>query len=336
VTVWPELVGLFKKAIEFAPSKTVDIVIPNAGVAGPSLVHWLMDPKRDEHGDPSAPPSRVVDVNYLAVFNTVHAAMYYFQNSPGEDLSKSKLIILVSSMGGYNPMASVLNYNSAKWGVRGLFWSLRNIEKVLGEGKPRFRVNLIAPTWVRTNMTRGFVSRFGGDSEAIAEVSDCVDVVLRMASDENVKGRAAAIAPKKRSFDLCDDSEGPGVGKVLSDPEYLKRLGYNIPREAKEPQSQTQPKKATEPQVATKTEDAPPASEPVKAVDPIKADEQAKVTEPVKADEEPAKVDSPHKAEEPAKAQEPESLTVKEDPAVLPAKPIDTPSDLPKEVVNAA
>jgi hypothetical protein len=39
-------------------------------------------------------------------------------------------------------------------------------------------------------------------------------------------GRAAAIAADKKSFDLCDDSEGLGVGKVLSDPEYLKHFGY--------------------------------------------------------------------------------------------------------------
>ena len=137
------------------------------------------------------PPQRTVEVNYLAVYNTVHAAMYYFKNFPGADISKSKVILLVSSMGGYNPMATVIDYNSAKWGVRGMFWSLRNIGGVLGEGKPRFRVNLIAPTWVRTNMTKGLQSRLEETQSAIkvAEVSDCVDVVLRMASDENVKGK---------------------------------------------------------------------------------------------------------------------------------------------------
>jgi len=137
------------------------------------------------------PPRRTVDVNYMAVYNTVHAAMYYFKNFPGEDISKSKTIILVASMGGYQPMATVIDYNSAKWGVRGMFWSLRNIGGILGEGKPSFRVNLIAPTWVRTNMTKGMQSHLDSVDSAIkiAEVSDCVDVVLRLASDENVKGK---------------------------------------------------------------------------------------------------------------------------------------------------
>jgi hypothetical protein len=43
-------------------------------------------------------------------------------------------------------------------------------------------------------------------------------------------GRAAAIAAYKKSFDLCDDSEGLGVGKVLSDPTSQRLFGY-IPEE---------------------------------------------------------------------------------------------------------
>jgi 5'-hydroxyaverantin dehydrogenase len=210
VTSWPELIAAFKAAVSFSPQHTVDIVIPNAGVAGPSLAHWLMATPKDEAGDPLAPPSRVTEVNYTAVFNTVHAAMYFFKAHPGDDhfpasaaaaaeatadkpAPPTKLIVLVASMGGYQPMPSVLNYNSAKWGVRGLFWSLRDIERILGPRSPGFRVNLIAPTWVRTNMTKGFVARAGEASESpfkIAEVSDCVDVVLRMAADESVKGES--------------------------------------------------------------------------------------------------------------------------------------------------
>ena len=88
-------------------------------------------------------------------------------------------------------MASVIDYNSSKWGVRGMFWSLRNCGRILGENRPSFRVNLIAPTWVRTNMTRGLQSRLEESNSTIkiAEVSDVVDVVLRMASDENVRGK---------------------------------------------------------------------------------------------------------------------------------------------------
>jgi hypothetical protein len=66
-----------------------------------------------------------------------------------------------------------------------------------------------------------------------------------MTSTNEETGRAAAIAPQKLSFDLGDDSEGAGVGKVLTDPEYLRRLGY-IADETKEEATEEAPKAETE------------------------------------------------------------------------------------------
>ncbi|KAF2675262.1 NAD(P)-binding protein [Microthyrium microscopicum] len=230
VSSWEALVAVFKAAVAFSPSNTVDIVIPNAGVGGVSVAHWLSNtPVNSVTNDPLPPPTRCADINYMAVRNTIYAAMYYFRNFPGkEDATHSKQIIFVASMAGYSPMASVIDYNSSKWGVRGMFWALRNVPHILGEGKPLFRVNLIAPTWVKTNLTARFQQLIEGGNSTVkmAEVSDCTDVVLRMASDEKVVGRAAAIAADKKSFDVCDESEGPGAAQVLNDPEYLKFFGY--------------------------------------------------------------------------------------------------------------
>jgi len=200
---------------------------------------WLGNTPLDaETKDPLPPPQHVVGVNFIGVYNTVHAAMYYFKHFPGGDSSsQSKLIVLVASMGGYQAMPTILDYNGAKWGVRGLFWSLRNLDHILGENKPLFRVNLIAPTWVRTNMTKEFSDRMDSAIK-IAEVSDCVDVFMRMAADEGVKGRAAAITADKLSFDLSDDPEGKSGGNVLSDPEYLKFFGYGPL--AKKPESKAE------------------------------------------------------------------------------------------------
>ena len=176
----------------------MDIVIPNAGIASAGLLYWLnttqYDSEKPETITPPPPPQKVIDINYHAVFNTVHAAIWYFKNFPGSDLSYSKNIVFVSSMGGYNHMPTTTCYNSSKWGVRGLFWSLRNVEQLLGEGKPKFRANLIAPTYVSTNMTRGIKERVKETNSPIkvAEVSDVVHVVLRMVSDEGVKGMCSS------------------------------------------------------------------------------------------------------------------------------------------------
>jgi NAD(P)-dependent dehydrogenase (short-subunit alcohol dehydrogenase family) len=194
VTSWDDITNAFQNALAFSPEDTVDIVIPNAGIAAADLHYWLSNTQYDrskpETKIPPPPPQKVVNINYNAVFNTVHAAIWYFKNFPGTDLSYSKNIVFVSSMGGYNHMPGSTSYNSSKWGVRGLFWSLRNIENLLGEGKPAFRANLIAPTYVSTNMTKGIKERVkASDSPLkVAEVSDVAHVVMRMVSDEGVKG----------------------------------------------------------------------------------------------------------------------------------------------------
>jgi 5'-hydroxyaverantin dehydrogenase len=198
VTSWDDITNAFKHALAFSPDNTIDIVVPNAGIASSGLRSWLANNVHDSTNPstdtPPAPPQKVIDVNYHAVFNTVHAAIWYFQNFPGTTHpSYSKNVVFVSSMGGYNHMPGLPCYNSSKWGVRGLFWSLRNIERLLGEegeGKPKFRANLIAPTYVDTDMTRGLrdhVKRTNAPIK-IAEVSDVVHVVMRMVSDEEVKG----------------------------------------------------------------------------------------------------------------------------------------------------
>jgi NAD(P)-dependent dehydrogenase (short-subunit alcohol dehydrogenase family) len=65
------------------------------------------------------------------------------------------------------------------------------MDGLLGEGKPKFRANLIAPTYVETNMTRGMAQyvKQTGATIKVAQVSDATHVVLRMIADENVRGK---------------------------------------------------------------------------------------------------------------------------------------------------
>ncbi|KAF2420285.1 NAD(P)-binding protein [Tothia fuscella] len=187
VSSWEALVAAFKATITFSPEKTVDIVVPAAGLANGGTRRWLDDPQLNEQGDPLPVKNKVLSINFDAVFNTTNLALYYFKQSPGTTLA-TKQIIFVASMGGYTSMTGVLDYCSSKWGVRGLFRALRGAGGVLGEGKPKVRCNLIAPTYVKTNMTKGFWEYMEKAGVKLAEVSDCTDVILRMASDEKVNG----------------------------------------------------------------------------------------------------------------------------------------------------
>jgi NAD(P)-dependent dehydrogenase (short-subunit alcohol dehydrogenase family) len=98
VTNWDDITHAFKSAIAFSPDHTVDTVLPIAGIAGDSLYGWLennkYDPAKPGSNTAPAPPSKIIDINFTGVYNTVHAALWYFQNFPGTDLSYSKNVSL--------------------------------------------------------------------------------------------------------------------------------------------------------------------------------------------------------------------------------------------------
>ncbi|KAF2877742.1 hypothetical protein BDV95DRAFT_444622, partial [Massariosphaeria phaeospora] len=206
----------FRSAIAFSPNKTIDIVVANAGVPGNGILPWL------DNGSPSAdpePPSTVaLDVNLTGIFYTAHLAVHYFRQtvSAGSSAS-SKQLILVSSLAAYIEIPNTLDYTASKFGVRGIWRSLRNSVSILGHYKPPLRTNLIAPTFIRTAMTTQIESSVLGSGGKLGEVEDVVAGVLRVATDEGISGRALAVAKGEdragdRNFDLGDDFEGGGGG----------------------------------------------------------------------------------------------------------------------------
>ncbi|TLD21783.1 NAD(P)-binding protein [Venturia nashicola] len=225
VCSWDALVSAFKSAIDFSPENTLDIVIPAAGISNHEIRNWLGGAKENENGDPEPLPLKVLDINLDAVFTSAHLAMHYFKKHPGPANSE-KQIIFVASMGGYTSMTGVLDYCTSKWAVRGLFRALRGARGIMGEKGPTLRCNLIAPTYVKTPMTKSFWGYMEQIGLKMAEVSDCTDVLMRMAADENVIGRAAAIAGDKASFDLCDDAEGLDAGREVGLSVSENKFGY--------------------------------------------------------------------------------------------------------------
>ena len=85
-------------------------------------------------------------------------------------------------------MTGVAGYCTSKWGVRGLFRSLRGAHRLLGEGQPTLKCNLIAPGYVKTPMTKNLWALEEKGQMKMAQVSDVVDVVLRLCADRNIIG----------------------------------------------------------------------------------------------------------------------------------------------------
>lgn len=112
-----------------------------------------------------------------------------FKKHPSSD-SASKQIIFVGSMASYQGMTGVPSYGGAKFGVRGIFKAMRELaDDVLGDGREGVRVNMIAPSWIRSGMTDKIVPYLEKHNVTVGTPEDCARVVLRMCADKNIKGK---------------------------------------------------------------------------------------------------------------------------------------------------
>lgn len=154
-TEWESLAAAFKHAANFAPSKTIDIAILYAGVDGErrGLVDLVLDqpePSLDGDPTPAKPTHRAIDINLDAVYVSTYLALHYFRlpAKNGQQTFK-KSLILISSITGYMDLPYNTGYATSKYGVRGMFRSIR-----ASTNKVNARVNNIAPGFVLTPLTK--------------------------------------------------------------------------------------------------------------------------------------------------------------------------------------
>lgn len=176
--------------------------------------------------EPEAPKTSALEINLTAVYYTAHLSLYYFRATAPETEGphSDKHLIFVSSLAGYVGLNTAGEYNAAKFGVRGLWKGMRFFNPFTSSSSSsppaRFRANLIAPTFIKTNMTAGIEDGLAAAGIAMGSLGDVVNGVLRVACDESVRGRAVAIAAGRKvdgdeNFDLCDELEEGDGGKVL-------------------------------------------------------------------------------------------------------------------------
>ena len=115
-TDWASSVAAFKQAVNFGPSKTLDIAALFAGISGSNanivdLVGRREEPTLD--GDPGEMPShKVIDINLNGVFLSTWLALYYFRlprktGSMQNGAERKESLVLIGSAAGYvSPGAS--------------------------------------------------------------------------------------------------------------------------------------------------------------------------------------------------------------------------------------
>lgn len=136
VLSWADQLKLFKTALQTSPSKTIDIVIANAGLNRQDDVFVQNE---NEDGDPVEPSLDILQINLTGVMYTAKLAMFYLSKQPeGED--RDRCLLMTASLAAYVDLTVSPQYSASKWGIRGLMHSLRRS----GPSKS-IRVNVIAP-----------------------------------------------------------------------------------------------------------------------------------------------------------------------------------------------
>jgi len=131
---------MFKAAIANSPSKSVDIVVANAGINSTDPMYQL----GDLDTDPQKPDLNILDINLYGVMYTTKLAFHYFQMHPLDD-KHDRCLIVQASVGAYIDLPGGMQYQVSKYGGRGVMVCARRMTGVNG-----VRVNTICPWYVST------------------------------------------------------------------------------------------------------------------------------------------------------------------------------------------
>ncbi|KAI9663369.1 MAG: hypothetical protein M1831_002653 [Alyxoria varia] len=181
VTSWASQVNAFKIATSQSETKTLDLVIPCAGTAGsplqvPETASW------DE--DPPQPATLTLDVTLKGVYFSTVLALHYFRASSSASATRKKHILFIGSLASYLEVPPMSDYTAAKFGVRGLWKSIRNEAR-----EQHVRTNMLSPTFLPTQMMSSVSFALEEKGGEMGHLKDAVGAVVRLACTEDIDGR---------------------------------------------------------------------------------------------------------------------------------------------------
>jgi NAD(P)-dependent dehydrogenase (short-subunit alcohol dehydrogenase family) len=183
---WEEQLAAFKETIEYSPKKAIDVVIGNAGKSGADPVYH-----QENTDEPTKPDLSIAEIDFMGTLYTVKLALHYFQKTPRTD-DHDKCLILTGSIVSYLDWPGAIQYNGAKFGVRGMMRSLRRTMPRDGG-----RVNIISPFFVHTRVhTPEIVEWLEKKGIEKVEKEDVGTSVVFIAADKSINGRAFALLPR--------------------------------------------------------------------------------------------------------------------------------------------
>ncbi|KAI9755896.1 MAG: trifunctional dihydropteroate synthetase [Chaenotheca gracillima] len=222
VTDWTSQVDAFKEACQATSKNELDIVLACAGVAGTSFSSATDPESPSDVKDPQPPATSAIMVNQTGTLKTAKLAFHHFDAS--KKSGSKKPLIFLGSMAGYSDVPNEADYSSSKWGVRGIFRALRS-----ESGNHGARVNLVAPTFIETSMTKNMVTRLEQMGVKFGKMEDVVAAVMRLSTDDTINGRAVAVGAYG-NFDLRDDMSGGNAAFAMR--EYYETGAFGAVVEA--------------------------------------------------------------------------------------------------------
>jgi NAD(P)-dependent dehydrogenase (short-subunit alcohol dehydrogenase family) len=202
---WQQQVDMFKKAIELSEHGGIDVVVANAGIAGPEPLQTFEDLSGP---NPPKPNYKTIDVNLIGVLYTAQLALYWLPKnpkskacSPDSDPTspRDRCLILVGSMASLYPVPMQPLYTATKHAVLGIFRTLRASSFVDG-----VRVNLICPYFIESRII-GTGGRLLMAGTGMGKPEFVADAASRLVADSRILGRALAVGPHVR---MKQDDEG--------------------------------------------------------------------------------------------------------------------------------
>ncbi|KAH6689394.1 hypothetical protein EV126DRAFT_431674 [Verticillium dahliae] len=164
---WEQQKAMFQKAKDLSPSKSVDIVIANAGISrssGDSL--WNLD---DPNSEPTKPDLNIVDVNLRGSLYTWKLAHGGWIDSPGN-----------------------WEYTSTKYGLHGFMRTARRNSWEQG-----IRIVYVAPCWIKSAIRTAEYEKWLMDRGVeFGEQEDVGGCMMRVACDKSINGRSLMITPR--------------------------------------------------------------------------------------------------------------------------------------------
>lgn len=207
VAVWEDQVRLFRTAVARSPTKSVNVVVQNAGISGKDPIWWdgevqcsmfrqttrqssNHDIETDENGEPLQPDLKILDTNLVGCLYTTKLALHHFArqdeapSAGAATTTADRCLILMSSIAGYCEQPGAPVYGASKHGIRGVMQSLRRTAHQRG-----VRVNLLAPWYIDTPaIPRTSIEPLTSKGVRWARTEDAAQAAVHVAFDGRLHG----------------------------------------------------------------------------------------------------------------------------------------------------